>query len=206
MKDIYWAEEPPPKNAAAKGPSGASDHPIDVVETANNKVYFYSAVNRPKILQLNKAITNLETNLINRSNSLKLRDPGNIFLHINSFGGSVFAGLSALDYVKTSAIPVHTIIEGCAASAATFFSVVGHHRQIRKNSCMLIHQLSASMWGKYEEMVDAMENNTMLMRIIKDIYEEHTKMPKRKLNEILKRDLWLDAETCLEYGLVDEII
>jgi|TARA_R110002020_G_scaffold170745_1_gene360614 ATP-dependent protease ClpP protease subunit len=62
------------------------------------------------------------------------------------------------------------------------------------------------MWGKYEEMKDAMENNDLFMRIIKDIYEEHTKIPKRKLNEILKRDLWFDAETCLEYGLVDEIV
>ena len=55
-------------------------------------------------------------------------------------------------------------------------------------------------------MKDAMENNDLFMRIIKDIYEEHTKIPKRKLNEILKRDLWFDAETCLEYGLVDEIV
>ena len=44
------------------------------------------------------------------------------------------------------------------------------------------------------------------MRIIKDIYDEHTKIPKKKLKEILKHDLWFDAETCLEYGLIDEII
>ena len=62
------------------------------------------------------------------------------------------------------------------------------------------------MWGKYEEMKDAMENNDLFMRIITDVYEEHTKIPKRKLKEILKRDLWLDAETCLDYGMVDEIV
>ena len=62
------------------------------------------------------------------------------------------------------------------------------------------------MWGKYEELKDSIENCDLFMQIIKDIYDEHTKIPKKKLKEILKHDLWLDAETCLEYGLVDEII
>ncbi len=62
------------------------------------------------------------------------------------------------------------------------------------------------MWGKYEDMKDAIENNDLCIRIIKEIYNEHTKIPKRKLNEILKRDLWFDAETCLENGLVVELI
>ena len=51
-----------------------------------------------------------------------------------------------------------------------------------------------------------MDNCDLFMSIIMDIYTEHTKIPKKKLNEILKRDLWFDAETCLEYGLIDEII
>ena len=44
------------------------------------------------------------------------------------------------------------------------------------------------------------------MERIKQIYREHTKIPTKKLNEVLKHDLWWDAETCLKYGLVDEII
>ena len=38
------------------------------------------------------------------------------------------------------------------------------------------------------------------------IYEEHTKIPKTKIKDILKRDIWWDAKTCLKYGLVDDII
>ena len=59
---------------------------------------------------------------------------------------------------------------------------------------------------KEVELKDDMDNCDLFMRIIRDIYTEHTKIPKKKLNEILKRDLWFDAETCLEYGLIDEII
>jgi len=211
MEDIYWAAAQrkakelsglPPQPPQA--PAGVDKN--NIVESVNNKIYFYSEVTRPKIMVLNKTLTNLNTNLINQANMLQQSLEANIHLHINSFGGSVFAGLSAMDYIKESTVPVVTVVEGCAASAATLMSVVGTHRVIRKNSFMLIHQLSSGMWGKYEEMKDAMQNNDLFMRIIADVYEEHTKIPKKKLKEILKRDLWLDAETCLDYGMVDEII
>ena len=204
MKDIYWAEA-----GTGTGDAGvndnAKDDSNDVVETSNNRIYFYSEVTRPKILSLNKALTNLNTNLINQANSLQT-DPASIHLHINSFGGSVFAGLAATDYIINSKVPVHTIVEGAVASAATLFSVVGHHRVMRKNSFMLIHQISSGMWGKYEEMKDGMQNNDLFMDIIRQIYHQHTKIPKRKLREIMKRDLWFDAETCLDYGMIDEIV
>jgi len=71
---------------------------------------------------------------------------------------------------------------------------------------MLVHQLSSGMWGKYKEMKDEMENVDNMMKTIREIYLEYTKIPKKKLDEILDHDLWFDAETCLKYGLVDEII
>ena len=133
-------------------------------------------------------------------------EPPPIMLHINSYGGSVFAGLSAVDYIKNSKIPVHTVIDGCAASAATLMSCVAHRRYMHKNACMLVHQLSGLMWGKFQEMKDDMENSEMLMKKIKDIYKQHTKIPQHELDNILKHDIWWEAEKCLEYGLVDELI
>ena len=178
----------------------------NLVEFANNNIFFYSAVTRPKILKLNKAIMNLNNNLKSRQIAYGINEPAPIRIHINSYGGSVFAGLSAVDYIKSSNVPVESIIEGCAASAATLMSVVAQHRTMRKSSCMLVHQLSGIMWGKFQEMQDDMQNSEMLMKKIKSIYEEHTKIPKKKLDEILKHDIWWDADQCLEYGLVDEII
>jgi ATP-dependent protease ClpP protease subunit len=103
-------------------------------------------------------------------------------------------------------VPVCSIVDGCAASAATLMSVVAEERKIHEHSFMLIHQLSSGMWGKYEELKDDMKNSEVLMNTIKKIYENHTTVPKSKLDQILKRDLWFDAKTCLKYGLVDEII
>ena len=151
-------------------------------------------------------IEELSSDLVSRCQALKMSDPGKIYLHINSYGGSVFAGFSSVDYIINSPVPVVSVIEGCAASAATIMSVVASHRQINKHAYMLIHQLSSGMWGKYQEQKDAIANSDRLMEMIINIYEEHTKIPKKELNKLLKHDLWWDAETCLKYGLVDEII
>jgi len=178
----------------------------DRIEVYNNDIYFYAEVKRTNNLTLNKKIIEAANKYSNISNSLNIEPCIPINLHINSYGGSVFAGFSSVDYILQSKVPITTIIDGCAASAATIMSVVGAHRKINKNAYMLIHQLSSGMWGKYEELKDDMKNSEILMKRIREIYEERTKIPAKKLNEILKHDLWWDAETCLKYGLVDEII
>ena len=72
----------------------------DKIERSDNRLYFYSEVSRAKVLQLNKEIRNLNIDIIHTSNVLSLDVKANIYLHINSFGGSVFAGLAAVDYIK----------------------------------------------------------------------------------------------------------
>ena len=70
---------------------------------------------------------------------------------------------------------------------------------------MLIHQLSSGSWGKMNELEEEMENLKELMNSIKKIYKENTNIPRGELNEILKHDLWWNADICLAKGLVDEI-
>ena len=213
MKDTFWGttESNPPETEKISVHDFASETQahastdFNVVDTSHNRIYFYSSVSRPKILKLNKYLFNLNINMLSKTVPLEYEPPP-IKLHINSYGGSVFAGLAALDYIKNSKIPVHTIIDGCAASAATLMSCVGSHRLMHRNACMLVHQLSGAMWGKFQEMEDDFENSKMLMEKIKSIYAEHTRIPKREMNKILKHDLWWEAEKCLQYGLVDEII
>lgn len=120
----------------------------------------------------------------------------------------MFSGLSGMDTILEAreSIPVTTLIDGCAASAATFLSIVGTRRLMRRNSYMLIHQLSSGVWGKYDSIKDEVENLDLFMGTIRDMYEEYTKVPKSQIDKILKRDMWWDAATCLKYGMVDEII
>jgi len=203
IKDVYWAAIPTPVDGTDYENAKPEDN--SKIETKNNRIYFYTEVTRGKNLTLNMKLKDIANDALARGTVLNT-DPGKIYLHINSYGGSVFAGFSSVDYIIGSKVPVVSVIDGCAASAATIMSVVADHRQINKHAYMLIHQLSSGMWGKYQDMKDDMENSDRLMKMIIDIYEEHTKIPKKELNKILKHDLWWDAETCLKYGLVDEII
>ena len=201
-----WGDLEERKESPTENEEAADNNDRNRVASSNNRLYFYSEVSRPKILDLNKKIRNLNVNILNQQNSLNLEVPANIYLHINSYGGSVFAGFAAVDYIRSSAIPIHSIIDGCAASAATLMSVVAAERYMHEHSFMLIHQLSSTSWGKYEDLKDDMKNNDLLMQTIKNLYEEHTKIPKKQLTKILQHDLWWDAKTCLKYGLIDDII
>lgn len=204
MKDFYWAkkEEPPPE----KSDSQIGEKPVpSFIEVVENRIYFYSNIDRDKILQLNRHLLNKGIDL-QREAMVQDREPANIYLHIQSYGGSIFAGMAGMDEIIKSIVPVYTMIDGCCASAATFLSICGKKRYINRHAYMLIHQLSSFMWGKYWEFKDEIQNLDKIMNMIKKVYEEYTKIPMKKLEEILKHDLWFDADECKEYGLVDEII
>jgi ATP-dependent protease ClpP protease subunit len=130
-----------------------------------------------------------------------------IELHIHSGGGDLFAGLAAVDVIQSLKSPIHTYVEGQAASAATLMSLVGDKRFMYKNSFMLIHQISSLMvHGTHEQFKDEFENQQKLMDKIRQLYIDKSDMSPEVVDEILIRDLWLDAEKCLEYGLVDKIV
>ena len=205
----YWHLEAKDASEQSKGEGpimmtgGSEDSRVSV---DNNKIYFYSGVTRQDNLVLNKLIHTTGQKMVSVRDIYQLEETPKVYLHINSYGGSVFAGFGSVDYIRTCEAPVVSVIDGCAASAATIMSVVANERYINEHAFMLIHQLSSGMWGKFEAMKDDMENNQMLMDKIVTIYEQNTKIPKSKIKDILKRDLWWDAKTCLKYGLVDDII
>jgi ATP-dependent protease ClpP protease subunit len=203
-KDLDWVSNTVKEYDICGGEDATSDDKNQVT-FKDNRIYFYSEVTRAKNLTLNKSIVEL-ANYYQAIGITLGSSPVELYLHINSYGGSVFAGLSSVDYILNSKVPVTTVIDGCAASAATLMSIVGKRRLMHKHSYMLIHQLSSGMWGKYEELKDDMENSENLMKVIRDIYSKHTKIPKKELDKLLTHDLWWDAKTCLKYGLIDEII
>lgn len=216
MTKYYWCNEKTKKKIEEEpanqettpiifmeGPE--SRHPDSCVDILDNTIMFYGEVNEKNAKLLNKAIRTLDVEL----QIFKLKygcAPPPMRLFINSYGGSVFAGFSIMDTIKNSKTPVHSYIDGSVASAGTLISVVANKRFIFENSFMLIHQLSSSMWGNYEAMKDEMENLDVIMDRIKKIYKEHTNMTTRQIAAVLKKDKWFEAETCLELGLVDEIV
>lgn len=203
IEKSVWGKSELPQSASR--PGGEIFKEQSFVETVDNQIYFYSGVEASSILQLNRRVRELDHQLL-VNGALQQRPPASIFLHVASYGGSLLHGLAGMDAIIQTKVPVISIVDGCCASAATFLTVVAKRRQIGRYSFMLIHQLSALTWGKYRELQDDKINFDRFMKTIKDVDPKYTKVPVGKLDEILDHDLWFDAEQCLEYGLVDEII
>jgi len=200
MERKYWGEKKSPKNTQT------NSKPEKHISIHENKIYYYANVSRDSASELNKKIGEIESKGLTLRNTLDLDQPPTIRIFINSGGGSVTAGISSMDTILRTKVPVHTYVDGFAASAATFLSVVGNYRFMSRNSYMLIHQLSSTFWGTYSNFEDEKKNLDLMMTTIKNVYKKYTKVPMKKLDEILKHDLLWDAETCLKYGLIDEII
>ena len=172
----------------------------------NNELYFYNDVNNESVLMLNKTLSDLSRQLLITQLTFDLKETPHIKLHINSDGGEVFGALSIVDRISTSKVPVYSYAEGIVASASTLISVSCHKRYIRRNTILLIHQVRSWFEGTYEDFNDEKQNMDLIMKIIKDVYLKHTKFTEEELNTLLKRDIYLNAEDAIRYGLADEII
>ena len=171
-----------------------------------NDIYFYSDVNLGSIFSLNKTISDLEKQMLITQINLGLAKPPHINLYINSDGGEIFSAFTTVDRIKACKVPVHSHVEGIVASAATLISVCAKKRYIGKTGVMLVHQLRGWCGGTHENFKDEAKNLEMLADKVKAIYLEHTKFSEADLDELLKHDIYLNAEECLKYGLVDAIV
>ena len=206
MKDYILTKENEEEQNKEKNKDKYFNGDNNEIETkvVDNHIYYYSSVSKKSALELNMKLREVENKLLKKYNDHNNHQEY-IYLHINSFGGSVFSAFSVIDTIKNMKVPVVSIIEGAAASAATLISVMCDYRIIYKTSYMLIHQLSSGSWGKMNELEEEMENLKELMNSIKTIYKENTNIPRGEISEILKHDLWWNADICLAKGLVDEI-
>jgi ATP-dependent protease ClpP protease subunit len=73
------------------------------------------------------------------------------------------------------------------------------------NANVLIHQLSTEFWGKFQDLEDEMANSQALMKRIKSIYKSETAMPYKDIRTLLKREMYLSADQCIEYGIAHSV-
>lgn len=184
-----------------------------VISTGTNHVYFYTGINHMTsikfIEKVNEAVSFILKKHIELS-TLGILQRLPLVIHVRSPGGSVFAVFAMIDKLRMvkqqHQLEIHTIVEGMTASAGTLLSIIGDKRFITQYAYMLIHQLSSFVHGKYEEICDGKENVDELMNRIKNFYNQHATIPRNKLSEILKHDLYWNATKCVEFGLADEIL
>ena len=174
-----------------------------------NRLYFYGDINDDTVLGWNRQLDDVSKNMKVIQTMYDLPAPPPIHIYIQSYGGEVFAALATLgriSHLVKTGFEVHTVVEGFCASAATLISVGGSRRFMRPYSCMMIHQLSSGFWGTYAEMKDEQKNVDLMMNIIRSVYNKHTHLGLKDLDDILTHDLYLSPEECIQKGLTDEVL
>lgn len=176
-----------------------------VSRVMGNEIFYCGEITEVDILEFIEDFKKLEIELLKKKAELIGYEPV-IYVHICSEGGDLFAGISAMNIIEKSRVKVVTIAQGVCCSAATFLLLGGHERRIGKNAHVLIHQITTNgFWGKYEELKDEMKSCDKFMDMVIKTYQEKTTIPQKQFKKIMKRDMYLDAQECIKYNVVDSI-
>ena len=132
-----------------------------------------------------------------------------IFLYINSPGGSVSAGLAIYDTMQYLKSPVNTICMGLAASMGAFLLAGGRKgkRSALPHSRIMIHQPSQQGGGGTASDIEIQAKEILYLRgKLNELWSKHTGQPLERIERDTDRDRYLSAEESQEYGIVDHVI
>lgn len=181
-----------------------------VIEKSSNKEYaydLYSRMLKDRIIFLSGEINDSLANIV-ISELLYLDNQNNedIYLYINSPGGSITAGMSVYDTMNFINSKVITIGLGMCASMAAFLLSSGNTRYALPNTEIMIHQPIGGAQGQATDIKIAAERIIKLKSKLNKILAKNTKQNISKITKDTERDNFLSAEEALEYGLIDKII
>ena len=140
---------------------------------------------------------------------LDTSDPGkDIFLYINSPGGSVYAGLGIYDTMQYVNSDVSTICTGMAASMAAVLLVAGQKgkRMALKHSRVMIHQPMGGISGQASDIEITSREILKLKQELYTIISDHSGQPYDKVYSDSDRDYWMTAAEAKDYGMIDNVL
>lgn len=170
----------------------------------------YSRLLRERIVFLGSAIDSDVANLVvAQLLFLEAEDPEkDIYLYINSPGGSVSAGMGIYDTIKQIRPEVSTICVGFAASMGAFLLSSGTKgkRMSLPHSRIMIHQPLGGAQGQATDIEIQAKEILYLKKRLNTILADHTGQPLERIEQDTERDFFMSATEAKDYGLVDQVI
>lgn len=184
-----------------------------VIETTNRgeRAYdIYSRLLKDRIIMLGSQIDdNVANSIVSQLLFLQAQDSEkDIYLYINSPGGSVTAGFAIYDTIQHIKPDVQTICIGMAASMGSFLLATGAKgkRFALPNAEVMIHQPLGGAQGQATEIEIAANHILKTREKLNRILAERTGQSIEKIQQDTDRDNFLTAEEAKEYGLIDEVM
>lgn len=160
-----------------------------------------------RVIIINNEInSDLATSIMAQLMYLNEQSPEDIFLIINSPGGSVSAGYRIYDYIKYACrCNVATIANGVVASMGTFLLAAGTKgkRYATQSSEIMIHQPLGGTQGQATEMIIAVNHILKVKKKLTEILAEECDKDCNTVSEDMERDYWMDTKEAKVYGIID---
>lgn len=190
-----------------------STYPPYVIERTSRGERSYDIFSRllmDRIVFLGSSISDQVANIIvAQLLFLDADDPDReVYLYINSPGGSVYAGLAIYDTINHLRAPVSTYCVGMAASMGALLLASGKKgkRNALPNSRIMLHQPSSGYQGTAADIEIAAREILGTRERLNRILAEKTGQTLKKINTDVDRDRWMSAEDAVKYGLVDQVL
>jgi ATP-dependent Clp protease protease subunit len=186
--------------------------PMVIEQTSRGERSFdiYSRLLNERIVILGTPIDDQISNLIvAQLIHLESEDPDkDIFLYINSPGGSVYAGLSIYDTMQFIKPDVQTICFGIAMSMGAVLLAGGAKgkRMSLPNSKVLIHQVMGGFQGQATDIEIQARETLALKKRLEEIIADHTGQDVDKVSKDMDRDYFMTAEEAKTYGIIDNVL
>ena len=170
----------------------------------------YSRLLRERIVFLVGPVNDMTANLVvAQMLFLESENPDkDIFLYINSPGGSVSAGLSVFDTMNFIKPDVSTLCMGMAASMGSFLLMAGAKgkRIALPNAKIMIHQPSGGAQGQATDIEIHAREIIKTREQLNRSYADRTGQTIEKITSDMERDYYMSPEEALTYGLIDQVI
>ena len=137
------------------------------------------------------------------------QDPDkDIYLYINSPGGSVYDALAIYDTMQYVKPDIQTVGIGVQASAAAFLLSSGAKgkRSMLPNGTVMIHQPSSGTRGKVTDMEIDLKESLRVKHRLNEIMARNTGQSIKKIKDDMERDYWMTADEAKKYGIIDKIL
>jgi ATP-dependent Clp protease protease subunit len=201
-----------PSASSENTPMNANLVPIVIEQTGRGERAYdiYSRLLRDRIIILGGGIGDDLSNLIvAQLLFLESEDPEkDIYLYINSPGGSVTAGLAIYDTMQYIKCDVSTLCIGQAASMAAWLLASGAKakRYALPHARIMIHQPLGGVQGQAADIDIQAREILRLREQMNNILVKHTGQSLKKVEKDTDRDLFMTGKQAVEYGLIDEVI
>ena len=140
---------------------------------------------------------------------MSAEDPeADIFLHLNSPGGSVTAGMAIYDTMNYIPNDVATVAMGLAASMGQFLLCAGTKgkRYALPHARIMMHQPSSGMGGSASDIKIQAQQSLHVKKVLTELIAVHTGQPLEQVTADADRDRWFTSDEAQEYGFIDKVI